>query len=512
MIEVGESPVAEAIKLAYAAADQVKVEPTDVVEYQSEGRVLVIGSSSAISRFGELPESLSVQSLITEADISIDGALGNFSITTQSTSTKALPPIKADLIVDLSDKPLLSMPVTPPGYFYAGSVVVDPGDLKAEVAELVGTFEKPRYFAYNPDLCAHGRSGKAGCTRCLDACPTEAISSLIDRIEVDPFRCQGGGICATVCPSAAIQYSFPKAVNLMQRIRVLIKTYRESSSSRPQLVFASEAAMQQAEQRFPQSLLVTVEETASVGLEVWFSALAWGAASIVIFEPEQLPAKTREALDLHIQTAQRLLSAMGYPVNTITLLGLQEQIPEVEISDISPALHAAATDKRQAFFMAVDHLIEEADSVPEMVDLPQGAIFGSVDVNKSACTLCMACVSSCPGNALQDGRQLPQLGFIEAKCLQCGVCVNTCPENAISISPRFMLNAESRQTVRVLNEETPFCCITCGKPFATQSGITTILDKLMNHPMFSTERSRERLKMCEDCRVKDMMEDSQVDL
>ena len=123
----------------------------------------------------------------------------------------------------------------------------------------------------------------------------------------------------------------------------------------------------------------------------------------------------------------------------------------------------------------------------------------------------MSCVSACPGNALQDGGEVPQLGFIEANCLQCDVCTNTCPEDAIAISPRLLLDREARSARRLLHQDTPFHCVSCGKAFATTSGISTILSRLQGHSMFESERSLYRLKMCSDCRVKDMMEDPDTD-
>ena len=121
-------------------------------------------------------------------------------------------------------------------------------------------------------------------------------------------------------------------------------------------------------------------------------------------------------------------------------------------------------------------------------------------------------LSACPGNALQDGRELPQVSLVEDKCLQCGVCVSTCPEDAISIAPRLLLDRRLRSKPRVLHQDEPFCCIKCAKPFATNAGIETILKKLSGHYMFTDERSRDRLKMCDDCRVVDMVEDPNSDL
>jgi ferredoxin len=119
----------------------------------------------------------------------------------------------------------------------------------------------------------------------------------------------------------------------------------------------------------------------------------------------------------------------------------------------------------------------------------------------------MACVGACPGKALQHGQGVPELGFIEANCLQCGICTRTCPENAIWITPRLLFDRAARGKKRLLAEDVPFNCTVCGKPFATRSVISNMLTKLQGHWMFQGERARNRLTMCEDCRVVDAMED-----
>ena len=56
----------------------------------------------------------------------------------------------------------------------------------------------------------------------------------------------------------------------------------------------------------------------------------------------------------------------------------------------------------------------------------------------------------------------------------------------------------------------PFACIACGKLFAPTSVIRKMQDKLKDHYMFAGDRALERLKMCEDCRVVDIVEDPEA--
>jgi len=56
----------------------------------------------------------------------------------------------------------------------------------------------------------------------------------------------------------------------------------------------------------------------------------------------------------------------------------------------------------------------------------------------------------------------------------------------------------------VLNETKPFHCVSCGKAFGTLKMVELMVGKLSLHAAFSGAAT-ERLKMCSDCRVVDMM-------
>jgi ferredoxin len=94
--------------------------------------------------------------------------------------------------------------------------------------------------------------------------------------------------------------------------------------------------------------------------------------------------------------------------------------------------------------------------------------------------------------------------FIESKCVQCGICASTCPEHAITLIPRLDLTPEAKAP-RVLNEAAIFACVRCGKPLGTQKMIETLLGRLAGHSMFAGPGALERLRMCADCRVVDLI-------
>jgi Fe-S-cluster-containing hydrogenase component 2 len=115
----------------------------------------------------------------------------------------------------------------------------------------------------------------------------------------------------------------------------------------------------------------------------------------------------------------------------------------------------------------------------------------------------MACVGACPASALSDNPQAPQLRFTESNCVQCGLCANTCPEQALQLVPRLALGAGARQP-RIINEAQPYHCIKCRKPFGTLQMVENMLGKLQGHGAFAG--NLDRLRMCPDCRVVDMMQ------
>jgi ferredoxin len=166
-----------------------------------------------------------------------------------------------------------------------------------------------------------------------------------------------------------------------------------------------------------------------------------------------------------------------------------------------PATFHPIGNKRDVLQLAMRELQRVSPQPVEVVALPEGAPFGKVELN-DGCTLCLSCVSACPTGALSDNPEKPMLKFAEAACVQCGLCKATCPEKVIRLVPQIDFHAATKPT-RVLKEEEPFYCVSCGKPFGTKSTIDRVLAKLEgSHWMFRGSPDRlQMLKMCDDCRV-----------
>jgi ferredoxin len=104
---------------------------------------------------------------------------------------------------------------------------------------------------------------------------------------------------------------------------------------------------------------------------------------------------------------------------------------------------------------------------------------------------------------LSDSQDHPALYFSESACVQCGICAGTCPEKVITLVPQLDFPAWSAPP-RVVKEEQPFHCISCGTPFGTRSTVERIVAKLEGkHWMYAGENARrlDVIRMCENCRV-----------
>lgn len=583
-----------------AAARLPDPEPVPEVEYNSEGRVLLLGPARRVLQWArKLDRQLQVSVLLTDgADAAlaghawptfsgsqprVEGWLGAFKVSWQQANpidlelcTRCNACVKAcpegaislayqvdldacqshrdcvaacgavaaidfdriekdrggefDLVFDLHETPVLRMHQPPQGYFAAGAEDAGAALAAMQMLELVGTFSKPRFFQYKESICAHSRSMKPGCNACIDICSAEAISSVGNHIKVTLQLCAGCGACTTVCPSGALTYAWPRASDLGEKIRAMLAAYARAGGARPVLLVHGEEegaslvrelgqlAAAGAAKGVPARVLpLAVHHVASVGMDLWLAAIAYGAADVAVLATGCEAPQYLDALAEQMTFVQAIIDGLGYEGVKLHLLQARDAAEldrELQLFAAAAARGAApgwaaaafhvAAAKRETLDFAITHLAQHAPSPPpDLIDLPQGAPFGALAIDTGKCTLCMSCVGACPESALSDNPQAPQLRFTESNCVQCGLCVNTCPEQALALVPRLALGSSARQA-RVINEAQPYHCIQCQKPFGTLQMVENMVNKLAGHGAFAS--NLDRLRMCPDCRVIDMMQ------
>jgi ferredoxin len=473
-----------------------------------------------------------------------------------------------DLVLDLRDatdgQAAFTMHQPPQGYFR-----VAPGDAAAlttavlALRDLTGEFDKPKFFNYQQRLCAHSRNEQMGCTACIDVCSAQAIRSEATQkgkahgkvapagqpvkpglqtgggIAVEPHLCVGCGACTTVCPSGALTFAYPGAVDQGKKHRTLLTAYAAAGGKDAVLLLHSQQAGTRlvdalgraarlgatprkgrpaAPHGVPARVLpVAVWHTASIGLDLWLAAIAQGASQVWVLLSDEEAPQYRTALAEQMAVAQALLTGLGYRGEHLRIVETREAddpaLLDAALRAVPPAqavtraaAFATQADKRATLELAVDHLLAQAPQAVDEVPLPaRGSPFGSLVVDTDKCTMCLSCVGACPEAALADNPDKPQLRFIEKNCVQCGLCATTCPEDAITLQPRLWLadGGKARKAARVLHEVEPYRCVRCSKPFGTLRAIEAMMGKLAGHAAFQGAAA-ERLKMCSDCRVVDM--------
>jgi ferredoxin len=432
---------------------------------------------------------------------------------------------RCDIVLDLSGGP----PLFPAADLRDGYLRADPGDPAAvlrtvlKARDLTGTFDKPRYITFTEDLCAHSRSKIVGCRRCLDLCPTGAITPNGDHVAIDAQICAGCGQCAAACPTGAAAYALPPSDALLRNLRALLGAYRKAGGRQAVVMFHDAAhggelidALARHGDGLPANVLpVQVNEVTQVGLEAVAASFAYGA-SAVRFLNRAKPRHDLSGLAKTIALAQPILSALGFAGERVAAIetddpdALGNALRAIASMDAAPkpATFGAAGLKRDVVRQALRELHAAAPAPIDIVPLPQGAPFGTVEVNVEGCTLCLSCVSACPTGALSDDPEKPMLRFAEDACVQCGLCKAICPERVISLKPQIDFRAATASS-RIIKQEEPFDCIRCGKPFGVKSSVERVAAKLEgSHWMFANSKKRLNvIKMCADCRVSAMAEE-----
>ena len=264
-------------------------------------------------------------------------------------------------------------------------------------------------------LCAHSRSRITGCTRCLDLCPTGAITPAGDHVAIDPYVCAGCGSCAAVCPTGAAAYALPPADALMRRLRTLLA--RLPGGGRPRRGRAVPRRARTASRsstRWRGSGTGCRRTSMPGARQRGHAGRAGGDRGRVRLRRRGrrrflVRAKpTHDIAGLHrtLGTAATILDALGYGAGVVAAIetddpdALRRRPRAGRCPARRPASPAALPGRTAPSAacceLAFRELHRAAPAPVDAVPLAAGAPFGGLAFDAEACTLCLACVERLP--------------------------------------------------------------------------------------------------------------------
>lgn len=517
--------------------------PHDGVIYRSRGSVLVTGDSPIaadaarelvrrapnlrIALFapgagahGDLPATVKA---VGGRIVSLRGHLGWFSASVRVAVDKTEDAgifsgnedRHFDLVLDLCREPLLRQRVPPYGYYAPGGDAAALVQALDSLAQLTGDFHKPEYVDYRPQLCAHGAMGVAGCMRCLDVCATKAIRSNGEKIEVDPFVCQGCASCTLACPTGALGFQHPAPGALQDLLDERLAKCGAAAHGWILVLHDAVARHLLPPMDIARVLLFEVNPLPAFSELLWLKALTNGVGGLVLVMAPATPPQARQLIEDKLEELRTMLSGLGCDpevLQTANPQNLAAAIARIR-STTGPSAMTATKEimlepKRESLLVLIDAVAasrKTGGQADESRTLAPGAAFGTVLVDVGKCTICLACTHLCPTGALNGQLDpAPELVFRESLCIQCDLCRAGCPEQAIKLQPRFVPSPVARDAVRELASDQLVACSNCGIPFIGRRKLAVGM-ALMQEYAPEMPGGIDSLRKCPSCRQRETM-------
>jgi ferredoxin len=397
-----------------------------------------------------------------------------------------------------------------------------------DVVSNLGEGEKERYLALELTRCASGRSELNGCELCLP-CPYEAIRREGVKMVFSDVKCQGCGLCTSLCPLSVPQLrEYPN-----QLLYAQIETLLSGDLDSKVLLFACSDLIERLNAvgrqkiRYPAVLPLFVPCIDMVSETHILSAFERGADGVILWgceksHHEQIESKPlqgfrgqRGGAPLMAHFAHMTLSAFGLGERILLMDDAQfdaegfakmltdfaKRLSPSPIRKKKPGTIAFAKPKRDVLLEVIQNLYTKTRVHPRLKEENTPFPFADVAIN-ARCTLCNACANLCPTKALQ--KEVNTIDFCYGRCIACGLCEQACPEEAIDLRRVLDFSLLVEKTSRKVFEAELVACAECGKLFMPKSAferISSILKEGKGTGELNVEERLELLRYCEKCRA-----------
>ncbi|MEA5018995.1 MAG: 4Fe-4S binding protein [Gordonibacter sp.] len=343
-----------------------------------------------------------------------------------------------------------------------------------DIVEIAEALESKAVFLAT-DRCVVVRNRHSSCSKCSDACPTNAVLAVDNVLALDGGRCVSCGACTTVCPTEALIPLAPLDEDLAASAADAVV----ASGGRAVFACARIASKRlgNPEKFVEVPCLARMEESVLLGLA------ARGVDNLLLVDGTCSTCKFRATvpgIDATVASVNMLLAAQGSSV----CVARASAFPEEVLLEDQRSLLAS---QRRGFFAQAKTVAKDAAektvevafikkddaNAPTLRDrlrmsdagtLPQfnperrmrvldamdrlgssvlpeidTRLFGNVRIDVDACSACGMCTVFCPTGALKKSEIVPAdsegsyLEFSAADCVQCELCADACLKKCLVV-------------------------------------------------------------------------------
>lgn len=304
------------------------------------------------------------------------------------------------------------------------------------------------------------------CSRCLDACPVNAVSINAKTVKIED-HCRECGLCVSVCPTETFQLPKIMSKQLYDRIARIASIYEDCY-----------VTCTRALGRFPKDNEVVLPCVGAMTAELWFSLLV-DFDNIHVYLPVGIcdRCRTTTGEQVYVDAIGKAEEWTGYSLDLVVdeaeltheqtraykrsqFVGNMARTGSRALAASSPALMGAkavaerikrhtkkVNDMQRSLEEAVGgktsqnrrHILTQGRKLmlSTIQDSPALANVFDLDVpvcDSSLCSMCGDCVRACPVHACDLDRG-GHFSVEPAYCLGCGACAKACEEGALTMEP-----------------------------------------------------------------------------
>ena len=381
-----------------------------------------------------------------------------------------------------------------------------------EIIANSGTIEKPKYLDLDLRQCASGTSGLTGCEYCLP-CPYNAIWREGSKMVFSEERCQGCGLCTSLCPlSVPKLHEYPDHLIYSQ-----IEDLLSADLDRKVLLFACSEraedlnAVGRKRKKYPALLPLFVPCIDLVSEAHILSAFAFGAAGVILWGCDDC---YHEQIKSKVKFAELALSAYKLDEGVLLISNAEDFVTQVTdfVNKLSPIRKKKRSEmidftkpKRDIVLELLHDLYRITGVRPTLIEENTEFPFADVRIIQK-CLVCNACEGLCPTKALTKDNN--KINFLYGRCIACGLCEQACPEEAITLDRTLDFSRLIERERKTILESEFIACVGCGKLFVSKNAFERISKTLRESGgkeevtgELSLKQKLELLRYCEDCRA-----------